>query len=241
MNALKLPLVGASILVAGFLVLTAGAPPAKKAHKQHHYKAHKVTFEHDAQDDAVLTTLPNGKVRKSEHARVKLDGLGERVMTAVVEDDPIAEGGRQKATISDPQTKKTSEFTYTPATHSITIGDGASSVVVVRNPDHTYTVDGAPAATGKDAVELLKGKPAYQGMSPHSLMLAYSYAHASNAAAKATQNCDLPSCMGCNDAERALGLCGGATPPTVYAIFTDLCECAACDKVSPGQPCESCK
>ena len=204
------------------------ASPDKKAARQgfeDRARAHGLTVHHGAAPEQ--KTGPRGRVTIDVHPDVTLKGFGKRTLTGVIEDEPIAEGGRQKTTISDPVSKTTTVFSYDPATNSITIADDASQVVVVQNPDHSYSVDGVAAANGRAAVALLQGKPAYQSASPHSLMLAYAYAHSPNAAAK-----------GCSEADGGGPL---ATPPAVCALFEDFCECAACDKTGKRAACASCE
>jgi hypothetical protein len=197
------------------------APPAGKRLNDG-AKAHGLTVRNGAEHKQ--KTGPNGKVTITDSPSVTVKGFGKRTLTTVIEDEPIAAGGVQRATITDPKTKTTTVFSYNPSTNSITIADGASSVVVVQNPDHSYSVDGVAAANGRAAVDLIRGKPAYQSASPHSLMLAYSHAHAPNQAAKSNPECG-----------------GGATPPAVCVLFSDFCECAACDKTGKRNACASCE
>lgn len=231
MSTCRKVVIATTLIAGGSLCVTAtteGAPPAKSFFK---FKRHGLSVQKKGDGaQARVQTKANGNVRIEESTTVSLKGKGSRKMTAVVEDEPIAAGGRQTTTITDVPTGHATTFRYTPANNSITISDRSNRVVVVQNPDHSYSVDGRPAANGKAAVALLRDKPAYRSANPHSVMLAYSYAHAPNAAAKNTQNCDLPDCLPHFN----------AAPPAVCTLFNDFCECVACDKLGTDESCAAC-
>ncbi|MCO4760922.1 MAG: hypothetical protein KC502_05420 [Myxococcales bacterium] len=227
----------ATTLVAGGGLIAAAAPakkpPAKPTAKKFEFKAHGVSVLKNAPGTSNRRqTNKGGQVRMEESTSITIRGLGSHKVKAVVVDEPIAKGGKQTTTVTDISKGTTTEFSYVPGTNSITISDGKSRVSIVQNPNHTYSVDGKPAKDGKAVVALLRNKPAYRGANPHGVMLAYAYAHAPNAAAKNTQNCDLPSCC-----ETGVS----ATPPAVCSVFRDVCECVACDKTGHAKDCKTCK
>lgn len=225
--------VATSLAAGGAAVGTNVAESAPPKVKHFEFKAHGLKVQRPGGGASTkVKTHADGRVRIDESTSISVKGMGAHAMTAVVEDEPIARGGRQKTTITDGPSGATTVFSYTPANNSITIAHGGGQTVVVQNPDHTYTVDGKPAANGKAAVALMRKNPAYRAVGPHAALLAYSYAHAPNAAARNTQNCDLPECM-----EEGIR----AAPPAVCTAFNDLCECVACDKTGKGNNCATCK
>lgn len=188
-----------------------------------------------------MTRHPDGRVTGTQTVKVTIDKKGSpkgkakgRTLSATFEDQPLAKGGQQMATIVDGD--QTATFTYSPYWNSITIAAGEHKATILQNPDHSYWVDGQDAATGRKVVDILADNPAYQAISPHSLMLAYSIAQSPNQAARVFTTCEaLPGDGGCQ------GDNGGATPPAVCTLFNDFCECAICDKAGKGRACAKCK
>jgi hypothetical protein len=175
-----------------------------------------------------VRTLPNGSFHAREKAGVRLNGVAHHLV-GEVEDEPVARGGRHKATITDEDAGQTLVFAYDPSASAITIGVGADTARIVRNPDGSYVVDGAPAATGKAAVRALQTNRAYAAASPHAMLLAYDYAQRPSLETRAPI-----CCVNCSGPDVA-------TAPAVCDIFRDLCDCVACDKACKGQACGKCR
>jgi hypothetical protein len=174
-----------------------------------------------------VRTLANGNFHAKERAGVRISGVAHRLV-GEVEDEPVARGGRQKATITDEDAGQTVVFAYDPSASAITIGVGGDTARIVRNPDSTYVVDGKPVATGKAAVRALQANRAYAAASPHAMLLAYDYAQRPNLETRAPICC--VNCSGPNV----------AAAPAVCDVFRDFCDCVACDKTGKGQACEKC-
>lgn len=204
---------GASALVGGSLAISATAAPGPGALQR--LAKHSLAVSKGA--DHRRVNLARGKVKTTETATVVLPGFGSRAVIGVIEDVPVADGGHQKATITD--RGQTTTFEYVPASNTLTISGAGGDVAVAQNPDHSYSVNGRRAGNGAAAVALLRKTPTWKAASPHSVVLAYSYAQHPNMAAK-----------GSNEAQNP------AVPPAVCSIFEDFCEAALCDK-SPSKAC----
>jgi hypothetical protein len=166
------------LAAAGLLATVATAGPPDGAGKK--LERHGASVAKGA--DYKRSTAGNGRVTATETAKVTLDGLGAKDVSGVIDDDPVASGGMQKATVS--ADGASTGFTYTPATNTIEISGGGSSASVTRNADSSYSVDGKAAADGAAAVALLAGAKAWTSANPHAVALAYSYAQHPNMAAK---------------------------------------------------------
>ena len=250
-KTLSAGLVGVALLLGGVALAggsssanSASAPadklptpaPASKRPNWTKSKEHGMKVSWDKPGAIHISESENGRhIRIAEKVSVTVPGKGKRNLTAEIEDQPVARGGRQATAITDTTTDSRHTFAYDPATNSITIFDGATTVTIVQNPDHSYSVDGQAAATGSAAVDLLALRPAYQSLSPHQVYYAYLLAKRPKLATKGTTSCTLPDCSeSCGDGFVA-------TPPSVCTQFSDLCECMVCDQAGKGRACAKCK
>lgn len=230
-----LPMVGVLGLaaLAAFVGVAESAPPppgASRAPPTKHEAFDAVVAAGDpsATEKFAIRTLANGNFHGREKAGVKIAGVAHRLV-GEVEDEPVARGGRQTATIIDEDLGQTVVFRYEPAANAITLRVGADVARVVRNPDGTYVVDGHAAASGAAAVEALRSNPAYAAASAHSVLLAYDYAQRPSLETRAPI-----CCVNCSGPDVAAA-------PAVCDVFRDLCDCMACDKAGKGKACGTCR
>lgn len=200
----------ASLLSVGVLVHRAESAPAAASRK---VRVGELGLEIQATSTTPgrVARLANGNLRSSEKAVVLVKGRGSHNLSSVVEDEPVARGGRQKAVITDHDAGgDTTTFTYDPKVNRITFARAGGSVSIVKNPDHSYAVDGEPAANGKAVVTLLKRSPVYSGASSHSVLLAHRYATRPSLATRTSPVCASEDCLGSVPGE---GLCQVALSP----------------------------
>ncbi|MBK7823647.1 hypothetical protein [Nannocystis sp.] len=215
----------ASLLSLGVLVDRAESAPAAASRK---LRVSELGLEIQATSTTPsrVSRLANGNLRASEKAVVSVKGRGIHNLSGVVEDEPVARGGRQKAVITDHDAGgETMTFTYDPRVHRVTFARAGGSVSIVRNPDHSYAVNGVPAANGKAVVALLKRSPVYSGASSHSVLLAHRYATRPSLAARTSPTCASEACMGSGPNWE------GPPLPAVCTLFEDACDCIACDQM----------
>ncbi|MBX3206002.1 MAG: hypothetical protein KF764_13100 [Labilithrix sp.] len=179
---------------------------------------------------------PNVKWGADRHFRfeqqleVKVDG--EKVARAVkVRADHVdaSQGGILNLFL-DSDGKRKSHFAFNPGSNTLGLSSATErTVLITRNPDGSYTIDGQPAPNGKAAVALLKTKPAYTGLPREHLLVAYASAQSPLPETK------IPTDCGSGDTRMR------ATAPAVCTVFRDLCDCVACDASGGGAACSKCQ
>lgn len=185
-------------------------------------------------DDVNTAELPvvsywkSGRVEFEQTNKVQVKGKGDHTVVAKARHDELAAGGKLRVDITDQDGGQTTAYGYDPSTNAITLTTGGAVTTVIRNPDGSYLVDGAAAATGKAAAAMVTTTAAYKGASPHGVMVAYAYAQNAVSEAKQPTNCN----------GRNLSIARG---PAVCTVFADLCECLACDASGKGSSCASCR
>lgn len=182
----------------------------------------------DGETAGAVGRAANGNFTAREKATIKFGTQSPHKVLGVIDDEPVAKGGRLSASITDEDLGQTTTFTYDPAANSITFARGTDQVVIVQNPDHSYRVGGKPAANGKAVVAMLRSVPVYAETSPHSVLLAYGFA----------QRPSLETRVPCSAASTNTGG-WPATPPAVCEMFKDVCDCIACDKAGK-KDCKRC-
>jgi hypothetical protein len=165
--------------------------------------------------------------RFEQQLAVKLDGESVTHPVKVRADHVDASQGGILNLFVDSPGSPTSRFAFNPATNTIVFASGTTDTVT-RNPDGSYTVDGQPAANGKAALAILKGKPAYRAMPGEHLLVAYA------AAQSPLPEMKVPTDLG-NGGTRT------ASAPAVCTVFRDLCDCVACDVSAKGASCSRCQ
>ena len=124
--------------------------------------------------------------------------------------------------------KTTSHFAFNPASNTIGLSSDKDLILITRNPDGSYTVNGQSAPNGKAAVALLKNMPAYKKLPLEHLLVAYS------AAQSPLPDVKTPLDLGTGATRRA-------TAPAVCTVFRDFCDCVACDVSGGGAACSQCQ
>lgn len=183
----------------------------------------------DADNAVEIKRGADKKIRFHQTVNVKLDSKSKAdlVKLAASHEAP-SEGGRLKLTVVDGNENKITVFGFDPSTNTLTLAADGDKVSVVKNPNGGYSVDGTKAATGKDALALLKQKPAYKAVPPQSILAAYAAAQRPLPEVKTCIDCDA------NSITRA------ASNPAVCTVFKDLCECIACDATGKDKNCTKC-
>jgi len=178
-------------------------------------------------------THPNVKWGADRHFRfeqrlsVKIDGEKVARPVKVRADHVDATQGGILNLFVDSDGTPTSRFAFNPASNTLGLS-GGTTVLITRNPDGSYTIDGQTVPNGKAAVALLRTKPAYQNLPREHLLVAYSAAQASLPEVKVPTDC---------------GQYGThvATAPAVCTVFRDFCDCVACDVSGGGASCSKCQ
>ncbi len=180
-------------------------------------------------DESDRSIDEDGDEHWREQARVDLLGIDHEI--EILEE--IDDDGVQILSVEDFTEPNFRQFTFDPAMSSLTMEDDEEGLItIVRNPDKSYTVDGAPIATGKAAVAAIKDNPVYRDASKWGIVVAFAVCEA---------------CVERDATRTPINCNGGSSVPAApqlselyaYNVFQDLLECALCDVIDKS-PCAAC-
>lgn len=229
-----------ALVVTVCVLVSCGSGENKTPAEGEYYEDEEIGFEVDdfAWDETEAKESDTHWTR-IQTAKVDVKGLGVHEVRVTQYDyftdvnDP--KSGTQALALDDLVTHNFRAITFAPRESAILMESDDKEVIIIRNPDGSYTVDDKPAANGRAAVELLKTNPIFADGSPHGMLLAYTLAQ------KKTTWSSLMKTSGPTGPTKFNGQeTDKAEPGSVCERFQDFCDCAACFKVGHIDSCSRC-
>ncbi|MBX3230971.1 MAG: hypothetical protein KIT84_36540 [Labilithrix sp.] len=227
--------IGSGLVIAACVALSCSSGKNDPDYEEY-YEDEEIGFEVEefAWDDVEAEELDSHWTR-TETAKVEIKGLGVHEVRLTELDffvdveDP--KSGTQVLEVEDLVTKNFRAVVFVPRESAILMESEDKDVLIIKNPDGSYTVDDQPAANGRAAVEILKQNPIFGDASPHGMLLAYSIAQ------KKTNWSSLMK-SGVSGPTKFEGV--RAESGSVCERFQDFCDCAACFKAGNVDSCSRC-
>jgi len=234
--------IGPGLVVAACVLVSCSSgkskAPGTEPDGEEYYEDEEIGFEVDDFGwEEVEAKASDTHWTRTETAKMVIKDLGVHEVRLTEYDffadvqDP--KSGTQVLEIEDLVTNNFRAVTFVPRESAILMESDDKDVLIIKNPDGSYTVDDKPAANGRAAVELLKQNPIFADASPHGMLLAYTVAQKKTnwSTLMKTSSPTGPSTF---DGQQK------AESGSVCERFQDFCDCAACFKVGHIDSCNRC-